>query len=154
MSCILLEPARARFPLRRHSFGRGVTPGKSDYVSSSLKKTTGPRAVQKFKVVFRMVCVFRVRVWKSYKTHRSSGYGYDSLTELTEFPGTGMEVLQNSPKFRAGIRMVYPHTRTRTRVLLQGRTRTPGIVPRAYRTYRIPGTGMNVVHNSQKFRYR
>ena len=30
---------------------------------------------------------FRVRVWKSYRPHRSSGYGYGSLTELTEFPG-------------------------------------------------------------------
>ena len=31
----------------------------------------------------------------AYGTHRSSKYGYECPTELTEFPGTGMNVLQN-----------------------------------------------------------
>ena len=30
--------------------------------------------------------MFRVRVWKSRRTYRSSGYGYESLTEITEVP--------------------------------------------------------------------
>ena len=58
--------------------------------------------------------------------------------ELPEVSGTGMEVLQNSQKFRAGTKnAVYPH-------------------PRYYSTGRtelmeVPGTGMNVLQNSQKF---
>ena len=65
-----------------------------------------------------------------YRTHKSSGYGYECPTELTEVPGTGMKVLTE-------LREV------------------PGIVARAYRTYRsfwygyecptelaeVPGTG-------------
>ena len=39
-------------------------------------------------VMFCRVCGFRVRVWKSCKTCRSSGYGYGSLTELMEVPGS------------------------------------------------------------------
>ena len=30
---------------------------------------------------------FRVRVWGSYRTYKSSGYGYESVAELTEVPG-------------------------------------------------------------------
>ena len=37
---------------------------------------------------------------QSYRSHRSSGLGYGDLTELTEFPGTVLEVPQNPPKFR------------------------------------------------------
>ena len=37
---------------------------------------------------------FRVRAWTSYITHRSSGYGHGSLTELAEVPVMDMEVLQ------------------------------------------------------------
>ena len=36
----------------------------------------------------------------SYRIHMNSGYGYESLTELPEVPGTGMKVLQNFQKFR------------------------------------------------------
>ena len=71
------------------------------------------------------------------------------LTELTEVSGTGMDVLQNSQKLRAGTKMLYPY---------------PGYVARAYRAYRssgygyecrtdlteVPGTGMNDLHNVQK----
>ena len=39
------------------------------------------------KVMFCRVCGFRVRVWESYKTSRSFGYGYGCVTELTEVPG-------------------------------------------------------------------
>ena len=29
----------------------------------------------------------RAKAWGSYRTYRSSGYGYGSVTELTEVPG-------------------------------------------------------------------
>ena len=35
------------------------------------------------------VPVPRVRVWMSYRTHRSSLYGYERCTQLTEVTGTG-----------------------------------------------------------------
>ena len=54
-----------------------------------------------------------------------SGYGYGSLAAHTEVPGTCIEVLQDSQKFRV-------------RVLTE---LTEG-----------PGTGMQVLHNSQYFR--
>ena len=71
---------------------------------------------------------FRVRVWRCYRTHRSSGYcgtgvqnslevpsGYKKCctrtpgfcvtgrTELTEIPDTGMNILQNVQKFRVRV---------------------------------------------------
>ena len=48
------------------------------------------------------------------------GTGMKVIQNLQKVQGTGMEVFQNSQKFRVGIR---------------SRTRTPGIVPRVYRTY-------------------
>ena len=97
----------------------------------------------------------------AYRTHRSSGWVQKTLysypvncvterTELTEVPGTGMNVLQNFQKFR---------------VLWYGRAELPE-VPGRYRNAvpvprllwygrtdptQVPGTGMNVVPNSQKF---
>ena len=56
-----------------------------------------------------------------------SGYGYGSLTELTEVPGRYTNVCTR--------------TRTRTRVFLKGHTRTPGIVPRAYISCTSSGYG-------------
>ena len=38
----------------------------------------------------------------AYRAYRSSGYGYESCTELTEVPGTGMNVLENLQKFFVG----------------------------------------------------
>ena len=67
---------------------------------------------------------FRVRVLKSYRGSRSSGNGYESLTEVPDVPGTGVKVLQILQTFQ-----VLWHGRT-------GRTELPGIVARAYRTYR------------------
>ena len=109
------------------------------------------------------VPVPRVLWHGAYRTHRSSGYGYECPTELTEVLGTGMRVLQNFQKFR---------------VLWQGRTElaeVPGRyknavpVPRvlwhgAYRTHRSSGygyecptelteflgAGMKVLQNFQK----
>ena len=136
-----------------------------------------PPQQEYFKVMYCRVCGSRVRVWESYRTsrsfghgygsvtehtevpgivvrayrtHRSSGYGYECATELTEVPGTGMKVLQNFQNFR---------------VLWQGRTEfteVPGRYKNAVPLTRVlwhgrtdltdvPGTGMNVVQNSQKF---
>ena len=81
------------------------------------------------------------------------GYGYESRAQLTEVPGTGMEVLQNSHKFRVGTRMLYP-TRTGTRVFYKG-IRLASRVQCHGRTEltEVSGTGMNVVQNFQKLRY-
>ena len=101
---------------------------------------------------------------QSYRSHRSSGQGYGDLTELTEVSGTGTAVLQNSQKFRA-----LWHGRTAL-AEVPGRYKNAVPVPRvfvarAYRAYRssgygyecrtelkeVPGTGMNVLQNLQKF---
>ena len=80
---------------------------------------------------------FRIRVGGSYRTYRSSGDGYGSVTELTEVPGR------------------YKNAVPVPRVF----------VARAYRAYKssgcgyecrtelteVPGTGMNVLQNLQKF---
>ena len=48
------------------------------------------------------VPVPRVFVALAYRTYRSSGYGYESRTELTEAPGIGTNVLHNLQKFFVG----------------------------------------------------
>ena len=54
---------------------------------------------------------FQVRAWKSYRTHRSAGYGRGSLTELTEAPGTGMEVFAELAEVPGtGMRMLCPYS--------------------------------------------
>ena len=75
------------------------------------------------KVVFCRVCI------SGYGCipHTSSGYGYGSLAELTEVSGRFTNVVivaLPAPGF-----------------FLQEHTRSPGIVPRAYRTYRSSGYG-------------
>ena len=65
----------------------------------------------------------------------------------------GMEVLQNSQKFRNLWR-----GRTELTEVPGGYkkccTRTPGIVARRVQNSEVPGTAMNVLQNSQKFRVR
>ena len=70
------------------------------------------------------VPVPRVLWHAAYRTHRSSGYGYECPTELTEVPGTGMKVLQNFQKFR-----VLWHGRTEL-TEVPGRYRNAVPVPR------------------------
>ena len=127
---------------------------------------TGVQNSQKFRAGTKNAVPVPRVLWRgAYRTHRSSGYGYEGPTELTEVPGTGMKVLQNSRKF-----WVLWHGRTEL-------TEVPGkyknavplplvLWPRAYRTYRssgygyechtelteVPGTGMKVLQNFQKFR--
>ena len=113
----------------------------------------GGGGVQFFKVMFCRVRGFRVRVWELYRTCRSFGYGYGSVTELTAVPGIVARAYrnhrssrycgtgaQNSQKFRAGTKNAVP---------------VPGYcgTGRTELT-EVPGTGMNVLHNSQKFRVR
>ena len=75
-----------------------------------------------------------------YRTHRSSGYGYESLTELPEVPGRGVKVLQNFQNFR-----VLWHRRTEL-PKVPGRYKHVVPVPRvfvapAYGTSRSSGYG-------------
>ena len=79
-----------------------------------------------------------------------------NLIEITEVPGTGTKVLQNSQNFR-----LLWHGRTEL-------TEVPGEYKNAVTLYpypgylwngrteltKVPGTGMNVVQNLQKFRVR
>ena len=105
---------------------------------------------QKFRVGTKdAVPVPRVLWHGAYRTHKSSGYGYACATELTEVPGTGMKVLQNSQKFRvlwlgrtelAKVSGRYKNAVPVPRVLWHGRTDL----------IEVPGTAMNV-QNSQKF---
>ena len=80
------------------------------------------------KVMFCRVCGFRVRAWEFYRTSRSFGYGYGSVTEFTEltsgYCGSGV---QNSQKSRAGTKNAVPVPR----VLWHG----------GYRTHRSAGYG-------------
>ena len=59
---------------------------------------------------------FRVRVWGSYRTCRSSGYRYEGRTELPEVPGTGMN------ECPAELTEVF------CRVIIPGENNTPGTV--------------------------
>ena len=92
---------------------------------------------------------FRVRVWGSYTTYRSSGYGYGSVTELTEVLG----IVARAHKTHSGM------------VGMNMPCRTPGIVAQVYITHRssgygyerhtklpeVPSTDMNALQNLQKF---
>jgi len=65
----------------------------------------GVQNSQKFQEGARSVVpVPRVLWHRAYRTHRSYGYGYQSLTEV---PGTGMGVVQNSRKFFVRVWMLY-----------------------------------------------
>ena len=91
---------------------------------------------EKSKVMFCRVCGFRVRVWKSY----SLGYGYVRVTKLTEVPGSVVRGYRTHRSSGRVQKMLYPY---------------PGYCG-AGRTEltEVPGTGMNVLQISQKFRVR
>ena len=97
-----------------------------------------------------------------------------SLTEVTEVPGEGMGILQNLQKFRVRYGIVTELTEVpgfvarafRTHIRYKNDVPVPWVfVELAYRTSRssgygykchtevpeVPGTGMNVLQNSQKF---
>ena len=64
------------------------------------------------------------------------------FTELVEVPGTGMEVLQSSRKFRVR----YGSLTELVEVAVRYGSLTELV--------EVPGTGMEVLQNSQKFRVR
>ena len=101
--------------------------------------------------IVQMVYPYPGIVPQSNRTHKSSGYGYGSLAELTEVPG--MEVVYNSQAFRVR----YGSFSELTEV--PGRYTDVVPVPRVLCHWRtklseVSGTAMNVVHNSQKLRLR
>ena len=112
---------------------------------------TGVQNSQKFRAGTKNAVPVPRVLWRgAYRTHRSSGYGYEGPTELTEVPGTGMKVLQKFQKFR-----VLWHGRTEL-TEVSGRYNNAVPVPRlVWRGHtdltEVPGMGMNVVQNSQKF---
>ena len=96
--------------------------------------------MQFFKVMFCRVCGFRVRVWELYRTCRSFGYGYGSVTKLTEVPGIVARAHRTHRSSGQVQKMLYPYPG------YSGTGRTE--------LTELPGTGMNVLQNSQKFRVR
>ena len=104
---------------------------------------TGMQNSQKFRAgTNHAVPVPRVLGNGSYRTHRSFGYGYESLTELPEVPDTtyGYESRENLQNFR-----VLWHGRTEL-TEVPGRYKHAVPVPRvfvalAYRTSRSSGYG-------------
>ena len=113
---------------------------------------TGVQNSQKFRAGTKnAVPVPRVLWHGEYRAYRTSGYGYECPTELTEVPGTGMRVLQNLHKFR-----VMRHGRTEL-TEVPGRYENAVAVPRRVLWHsrtdltEVPGTGMNAVQNSHKF---
>ena len=88
--------------------------------------------------MFCRVCGFRVRVWEAYRTSRSFGYGYGSVTEVTEVPGSVERAYRTHRSSGRVQNMLYPYPR----YCGMGRTELT----------EIPGTGMKVLQNFQKFR--
>ena len=114
---------------------------------------TGVHNSQKFRAGKKSAVTVPRVLWDgTYRTYRSSGYGYECGTELPEVPGTGTKVLQNFQTFR-----VLWHGRTEL-TEVPGRYENAVPVPQIFvaLTYRtnteLPGTGMNVLQNFQKFR--
>ena len=64
---------------------------------------------EKFKVVFGRVRVRLVRYGKSYEIYQSTGYGYESRTELTKVSGTGMDVVPSLPKYLVWYGCLFPY---------------------------------------------
>ena len=96
------------------------------------------KIVEISKVMFCRVCGLQVRVWKSYRTSRSFGYGYGSVTELTEVPGIVARAYRTHRSSGRVQKILYPY---------------PGYCG-TWRTEltEVPGTGMKVLQNLQKFR--
>ena len=124
--------------------------------------------IKDFKVMICRVCGFRVRVWKSFRTSRSRGYGYESVYGTSRSSGYWSTGVQNSHKFRAGTKGALPPVR---RVLWHGvywthtssgygfdcPTELTEVRVRVWKSYRTSRSseycGMGV-HNLQKFRVR
>ena len=91
------------------------------------------------KVMFCRVCGFRVRVWESYTTSRSFGYGYESVTELSEVPGIVARAYRTHRSSGRVQKMLYPY---------------PGYCGTGCAELtEVPHTNINVPQNPQKFGY-
>ena len=87
------------------------------------------------KVMFCRDCGSRVRVlvWKSYRTSRSFGYGYESVTELPEVPGIVARAYRTHRSSGRARKVRYPY---------------PGYCGTGCTELtEVPGTGMNVLPN-------
>ena len=89
-------------------------------------------------LTFRRGCGFQVRVWGSYRTSRSFGYGYGSVTELPEVPGIVAQAYRTNRSCGRVQNVVYPY---------------PGYCGAGLTELtEVPGTGVKVLQNSQHFR--
>ena len=78
--------------------------------NNTKKMLTGQKEeAHDFKVMFCRVCGFRVRVWESYRTARSFGYGYGSVTESTEIPGIAARAYRTHRSFGREQTVMYPY---------------------------------------------
>ena len=85
-----------------------------------------------------MVCGFRVRVWGDYSTSRSFGYGYESVTEHPKVPGIAAQAYRTHGRSGRVQNMLHPYPRYCGTDLTD--------------FTEVPGTGMKVLQNFQKFR--
>ena len=88
--------------------------------------------------MFCRVGGFRVRVWESYRTSRSFGYGYISVTELPEVPVVAARAYRTHQSSGRVQNMLYPY---------------PGYCGTGRpELTEVPGTGIKVAQNFQNFR--
>ena len=81
--------------------------------------------------MFCRVCGFRVRVWESYRTSRSFGYGYESVTELPEVAGIVARAYRTHRTSGRVRKVLYPY---------------PGYCDTGCAELtEVPGAGMNVL---------
>ena len=101
--------------------------------------------------MFGKVCGFRVREWESYRTSRSFGYGYGSVTELPGNPGIEVQAYTHRSSGRVQNKL-YPYPgycgngRTELTEIPSTGVEVLSEVPE------VPGAGLKVLQNFQKFR--
>ena len=94
--------------------------------------------MQRSTLKFCRVCGFRVRVWGSYRTSRSFGYGYGSVTEVPEVPGIVAQAYRTHRSSGRVQNMMYPY---------------PGYCGAGLTELtEVQCTGMKVLQNFQNFR--
>ena len=89
--------------------------------------------MKNFSLKFCRVCGFRVRIWGSYGTSRSFGYGYGSVTGLPEVPGVVAQAYRTHRSSGRVQNMLYPYP-------VYCGTGLTGLTE-------VPGTGMKVLQN-------
>ena len=143
--CVLIKDTciGRRFPLELH---RSLCQGQQGDLNQPVRgnyKTCfwgGQNCVyiQGCTLKFCRVCRYRVRVWGLYRTSRSFGYGYGSVTELSEVPGIVAQAYRTHGSSGRVQNMLYPY---------------PGYCGTGLTELtEVPGTCMKVLQNFQKFR--